>query len=180
MAASLLSSATRNLAGRLLFGALLLLAPPTARAVTLTVPDDAPTIRAALDSLFAEGAVVESVFVRVGVTVEPLVMKSENHVALMGIPDATGRLPKVGRLSFFNFNAQFLARSFDFTGGITIVGVMSTPPTFVDCKVDSVVDVPDYDASVTASSSEIRCEATTRASTRTPTERWRRSSTTSS
>jgi hypothetical protein len=120
-----------------------------ARAGVRTVPDDAPTIRAALDSIYAEGTVVESVFVRVGAPMEPLVIADvERHVVLLGLPDPDGTLPQIGALSIYNFNARFIARSFHFTAGIRIAGVLSYPPTFFDCVVDSAVDVRDVDASV--------------------------------
>ncbi len=103
-------------------------APAYAHAVT--IPDDIPTLQAAMDSIFY--STIDTVFVRSGVTVDSLYAVNLPQLTVIGLGDSTVR-PAIGPMTV---NSSTLATFINlrFSGGIRTVGHAEI--AFRDCRLD--------------------------------------------
>lgn len=103
--------------------------PPAARATRLTVPDQVPTIQAAID------AVVDTIVVRPGVYPEAPVVRQP--FSLMTASDDPGGPPQLGGLDFTGAGMQLHEfRGLAFSSGILIAGPYRVE--FTDCVIPGI------------------------------------------
>ena len=111
--------------------------PSVAAARTRIVPDDVPTVQAALDSVFAGSGDQDTVLVRAGEYPERLRCRSQ--VSMIGLPDAGGRVPIVDALFLADERGgwnDILVRGLRFRGGV-FVAYPAGYAVFRECLMDS-------------------------------------------